>query len=124
MACTVGIVSFVSIANSNEPVTILVCALYSIMIVFQVLELTQYWFQAKYLSKYTSIVALLAYVVISAYKIFLLVTDKNIYWFAISNALDYMLIAVAMLIIYKKLGGRKLSISFDVLYILFILFIV
>lgn len=119
LACIVGIVSFVSIANSNEPITILVCALYSIMIIFQVLELTQYWFQAKYLSKYTSIVALFAYIVISAYKIFLLVTNKDIYWFAISNALDYMLIAVAMLIIYKKLGGRKLSISFDVFKRLF-----
>ena len=113
LASMVGVVSFAFVANYNEPTTIIVCALYSVMLIFQVLELTQYWFQAKYLSKYTSIISLAAYVVISAYKIFLLVTEKSIYWFAISNALDYMLIAVSMLVMYKKLGGRKLSFSLD-----------
>lgn len=113
IACIIGVVSFAAVANHNEPTTIIVCALYSVMIIFQALELTHYWFQAKYLSKYTAIVSLVAYVVISAYKIFLLVTGKSIYWFAISNALDYMLIAIAMLVIYKRLGGGKLSASLD-----------
>ena len=54
LASIVGVISFAFIANRDEPVTIIVCALYSVMIVFQTLELTQYWFQAKYLSKYNS----------------------------------------------------------------------
>ena len=119
LASIVGVISFASVANHDEPVTIIVCALYSVMIVFQTLELTQYWFQAKYLSKYTSIISLIAYLVISAYKIFLLITGKSIYWFAISNALDYMIIAVAMLVTYKKLGGKKLSVSFPTFKYLF-----
>ena len=52
------------------------------------------------------------FTIVFAYKIFLLVTNKSIYWFAVSNALDYMLIAVAMLITYKKLGGKRLEVSF------------
>ena len=113
LASILGVVTFTMVANHNEPTTIIVCALYSIMLIFQTLELTQYWFQSKYFSKYTSVISLSAYLIISAYKIFLLMTGKSIYWFAISNALDYMLIAVAMLITYKKLGGRPLSVSFD-----------
>lgn len=111
IACIGGVISFALLVNAGERETLLVCALYSVILIFQALELVQYWFQAKLLSKYTSIISLVAYFVVSAYKIFLLVAHKSIYWFAISNALDYMLIAVALLIVYKKIGGQRLSFS-------------
>lgn len=110
--CIAGVFAFTLVANSSEPETIIVCVLYSILLIFQALELVQYWFQAKYLSKYVSIIMFIAYVVVSAYKILLLVFDKGIYWFAVSQAFDYFLIAIGMLIVYKKLGGGKLSFSF------------
>ena len=113
IACMVGVTSFVGLVNRNEKTTIIVCALYSLNLLFQALEMTQYWFQAKLLSKYPSIVALIAYGVMSAYKIFLLVTEKSIHWFALSQSVDYAVIAVALLIIYKKLGGGKLRFSFS-----------
>lgn len=108
-----GVVSFVAIANHGEKETIIVCALYSILLIFQSLELIQYWFQAKLKSKYPSIVMLVAYVVMSAYKIFLLVTGKNIYWFALSQAIDFLIISVLLLIIYQKIGTQKLTISWE-----------
>lgn len=112
LLCMTGVVSFALIANAGETETIVVCALYSIMLFAQALELMQYWFQAKYLSKYTAIVAVCAYLIVSVYKVFLLKTAKNVYWFAISNALDYLLISVAIIIIYFKLGGQKFHFSF------------
>lgn len=111
LACIMGVTTFALVVNHDEPVTILVCLLYSLNLIFQALELMQYWFQAKYLSKYTSIVSLSAYLIVSAYKIFLLVTAKDVYWFALSNAFDYALIAIAINIIYRKLGGQKLQFS-------------
>lgn len=111
LACMVGILSFVFLVNGDEPITILVCGLYSISLLAQAAEMSQYWFQSKLLSKYTSIASLFAYVIVSAYKIFLLVTEKGVYWFAISQAIDYMIIAILLLIIYRKLGGQKLSFS-------------
>ena len=45
--CMGGIFSFVSIVNRGEKETIIVCALYSILLLFQALELMVYWFQAK-----------------------------------------------------------------------------
>ncbi len=110
-ACIIGVTTFAIIANHDEPVTILVCLLYCLNLIFQALELIRYWFQAKYLSKYTSIVSLCAYLIVSAYKVFLLVTRKNVYWFAISNAFDYAIIAICCIIIYHKLNGQKLSFS-------------
>ena len=109
--CIIGVTAFAFIANHDEPVTITVCLLYSFILIFQALDLMQYWFQAKYLSKYTSIVSLCAYLVVSAYKIYLLVTAKSVYWFAISNAFDYALISISIIVIYHKLGGQKLSFS-------------
>lgn len=112
MFCILGIFTFTSLINRNEKETVIVCTLYSILLIFQALEMIMYWFQAKLKSKYTSIVALVAYAVVSAYKIFLLATGKSIYWFALSNALDYMLISVSLIFIYNIIGSQRLSFSF------------
>ena len=109
--CIVGVVSFVFIANRGEPETILVCALYSLNLIFQALEMMQYWFQAKLLSQYTAVISVIAYVVVSAYRVYLLVSGKSIYWFAVSQALDYMIISVSLLIAYRVIGKSRLSFS-------------
>ena len=54
---------------------------------------------------------LVAYIITSAYQIFLLTQGMSIYWFAVSKAFDYMIIAVALFIIYRKIGGDKFSFS-------------
>lgn len=112
LLCIVSITAFVSIANHGEKTTIVVCTLYSINLIFQALEMCQYWFQKNLLSKYTSLASLAAYIVASVYKIYLLSTQKNIYWFAIAQAIDYCLIAIILLWSYKKNSGQRLSISF------------
>ena len=111
--CIGGVISFSAIANHGEKDTIIVCALYSILLIFQSFEMVIYWFQAKLLSKYSSVVSLAAYILVSGYKIYLLATQKSIYWFAVSNALDYMIIALGAAVVYKKLGGRPLRFNFN-----------
>lgn len=105
---------FVHWANGGEGETLLVCMLYSILLFFQGSELMQYWFQCKYLSKYASIVSLVAFAIVSVYKIIILMLGKSIYWFAISNSLDYLLIEGMLLYLYKRFGGIKLEFSFEV----------
>lgn len=114
-ACMAGLVSFAAVMNRGDTVTVVVCALYSISLVSSAMEMIQYWFQAKLISKYASVVSLIAYALVSAYKIFLLVTGKSVYWFAVSHAIDYFLIAVALIVIYKRLNGRRLSFSWTLL---------
>ena len=112
--CMLGSVAFVAIADAGDQITILVCALYSLTLIFQATEMTQYWFQSKLLSKYPSIATLCAYIVVALYKVFLLVTQKSVVWFALSNVLDYFLISVLLMIMYKKVGGQRLQINWQV----------
>lgn len=109
LLCMMGCVAFVMIADAGEKETILVCALYSLTLLFHATEMTQYWFQSKLLSKYPSIATLCAYIVVAIYKLFLLITQKNVVWFALSNVLDYFLISVILMVIYRRVGGQRLS---------------
>lgn len=105
LVCMGGVAAFVSLFNRGESETIAVCILYSISLVFAALEMIQYWFQYKLMSKYSSIVMLGAYCAVTAYKIFLLVFSKSVYWFAFSNSLEFGVIAISLIIIYLKKGG-------------------
>lgn len=109
--CICGITAFTMTANAGEVDTVIVCVLYSGALLFQALELIQYWFQAKLMSKYTSVTMLIAYVIVSAYKLVLLVTGRNVYWFAAAQAVDCFIIAAVLLVLYRKLGGKKLVFS-------------
>lgn len=112
--CIIGLTAFVFAVSPQETETIRVCFLYSILLIFQALEHIQYWYQAKLISKYTSIIGIGAYIAVSAYKIYLLATEKSVHWFALSNALDYGIIAIAGIILYRRLGGQKLRFSWNV----------
>ncbi len=107
----VGILAFTTVVNHNEKDTIIVTVLYSISMFFQMTEMIQYWYQSKLLSKYVSVVSLISRVIVSAYKIYIVIEGKSIYWFAIVNSLDYLIISVCLFVIYFKLGGQKLSFS-------------
>lgn len=113
VACMVMVGTFVGVVNHNEPQTIIVCILYSISLIFRALEIMQYWFQYKLMSKYPSIIMLVAYIAVSAYRIFLLVALKSIYWFAFVNVLDYAIIGIALLWFYNKKGNQRLGFSFS-----------
>lgn len=112
--CIIGVSAFSFVANPGETETILVCFLYSLVLIFQAFDYVEYWYQAKLMSKYTSMISLMAYVIVSAYKIFLLLKGKSVYWFAISNALDYVLISFGGLVLYRRLGGGELSFSLEI----------
>ncbi len=114
LLCMAGVTGFSFIANGDEKTTILVCALYSLVMICQAVELIVYWFQAKFLSKYSSLVSLLAYILVSVYKIVLLINNMSIYLFAVSNALDLLIIALVLYAIYKKKGGAPIKFDKDI----------
>lgn len=114
ICCMVGSITFVAVANPDEPETLLVCILYSFTLLFQATEMTQYWFQSKLLSKYPSIATLIAYTLVALYKVYLLVTGKGVVWFSISNVLDYLIASIILMIIYKKIGTQKLSVNWKI----------
>lgn len=111
VVCIGTIYLFVSATNRGETETIIVCMLYSASLMFRVTELMHCWFQSKLKSKYPSVVSLGAYIVVSAYKIFLLATGKNIYWFSIVNSIEYGVVGVSLILIYRRLCAQKFGFS-------------
>lgn len=106
------IVGIVFVIDASEPLTITVVTLCSLGLVFRAFEMFNYWFQAQYRSKVTAVVALIGYVATSAYKIVLLALGKDVRWFALATTVDYAVIAVLLLVVYKKSGGPRLKVSF------------
>ena len=109
----VMIVGIVSLVDKDESITIVVTALSSIALVFQIFDTFNYWFQSRYQSKVSSIATLIAYAIVSIYKIILLVLGKSVVWFAFSNSVDYICIAFVLFAAYKKNNGPKLKFSIE-----------
>lgn len=109
----VMIVGIVGIVDSNDSTIIWVAMLCSLSLVFQAVETFTYWFQARYASKTTAIATLIGYIVITTYKVILLILRKDVLWFAASSAVDHACIAFLLYVAYRKAGGPRLSFSFS-----------
>ena len=107
----ITIVGIVSIIDRGESVTVAVAALCSVALIFQVFDTINYWFQSRYQSKVTAIATLIAYIAVSVYKIVLLIFHKDVIWFAFANSIDYIFLAIVLIIAYKMYSGPKLSFS-------------
>lgn len=105
------IVGLVSLIDRDESLTITVVALCSIALVFQIFDTINYWFQFRYQSKVTSIATLIAYVVVSAYKIVLLILGKDVRWFAFATSVDFMCIGLFLFLAYRRNSGPQLKFS-------------
>lgn len=117
--CMALVGGFVYSANAGEYQTLAVCVLYSLSLVFQAIDLIQYWFHSKLQSKYPSLAALCAYVIVSIYKIYLLITAKSIYWFAIVYSIEYGIVGMLLLAIFHKQSQQKLCFSWSMVKRLF-----
>ncbi len=109
----ISIMLISSFIDANEPTTILVVALCSIGLVFNILDTFNYWFQSKLQSKITAMASLIAFTVTAAYKVYLMVTDKSVVYFAFATSIDYMCIGVLLIWVYKRYKGRKLCFSWE-----------
>lgn len=109
---SIMIIGIVMAIDTGESLTIMVTALCSVALVFQVADTLNYWFQSRYQSKVSSVATLIAYIVTSSYRIYLLIMQKDIKWFAFATSVDCICVAVILFWAYKKENGPKLSFSF------------
>lgn len=105
------IVGIAFILDKQEPMTVVVVALCSVALIFQVFDTINFWFQSRYQSKVTSIAGIFAYIVVAIYKFILLFFYKDVRWFAFSTSVDYICVAMFLMIAYKRYGGPKLEFS-------------
>ena len=107
----VMIIGIVAIVDRGEGITILVVAFSTVGLLVQIFDIFNKWFQSRLQSKYAAIATVVAYLVVSAYKILLLISGKSVEWFALATAVEYTVTALVLLCAYKKQGGGKLKFS-------------
>lgn len=107
------IVAIVSILDRDEPITKVVAILCSLSLIFNVFDTINFWFQSRYKSKFSSLATLIGYIATTIYKLFLLICRKSVVWFALASSIDYAVIALALLIIYKRCNGPKFKYSYE-----------
>lgn len=107
------ILCIVNVVDHDEPTTIVVAALCSISLLFQVLDTFNYWFQSRYESKITSIATFVAYAATALYRLVLLALHKDVEWFAFATSVDYIVLGVFLFYSYRKNNGPKLSVSIE-----------
>ena len=107
----ITIILLVFVIDRDDPVAIKVVAICSLGLVLKVTDVFTYWFQSYLKSKITAIVGLIGYLVISVYKVILIINNQSVYWFAFSTSLDYLVVGVSLCFIYKKQKGQNLIFS-------------
>ena len=115
VACIFLVGGFVTLTSASDTEKIIVCILYSASLIFRAFEVFQCWFQFKLLSKLPSIMMLVSYVVVSAYRVFLLITQKGIFWFSVVNSIDFGIIGISLIFLFCKHSEHKLA--FDIKYV-------
>lgn len=106
------IIMIVCVVDKGEEMTIIVTMIVCVGLLFQPFDAFNYWFQYKYKAKIIAIVSLVAYTTVALYRIILLIQERDVRWFAFATALDYFVVAILMVIFYKKNNGPKLKVSF------------
>jgi len=74
--------------------------------IFQAIDVVDYFYQAKVLSKYTVIVRNSAFIIASGIKVYLLLYEYSVVYFALVGVIELMLVGLFFIIAYKKTGGN------------------
>ncbi len=110
--CSIAFLALIYVIDGrNDSTVMIVAVLCAIQLPFTAFDTINFWYQSKLLSKYASIIQTLAFLIVSIYKIFLLVTAKSVYWFAFSTSLDIILLAIFYYAGYQKQKLQKLGYS-------------
>lgn len=107
--CAAGVTLLCAAAGDRDRTV--VCALYSISLIFQAPELVRCRFQARLQSKYSAPAGVLGYLAVSAYRVFLLATGKSAAWFALSHSLEFAVAGGVLLHQCRRTGVKALSFS-------------
>lgn len=108
---SVAITCLLYILKNGDKVIVWVAFLQSLSLLFQSFDMIHYWYQSRLETQVSVKIQSLAYVIMAAYKIAILAFGKSVEWFAFSTALEAAVVGVALLLVYNKGEGQKLSIS-------------
>ena len=116
LVSSLGIIAVAWSLNPGDTLILTLVSLQSIQLFFRAISLLDSWFQRYLQSKYVSLAKMLACVIVSAYRIYLLMSSKDIRWFALSNTLTAAVTAIVLVVVYARQKKQKLAFSFSAGY--------
>ena len=111
---TISIITLMFITNRNDSMIVQIAFLESLSILFSSFDTINYYFQAKLLSKWSSIAGVLAYIGMSLYRIYLLATGADIVWFAFATSTDMIFLTIFLMIFYVKIEGFRPKFNWNI----------
>lgn len=109
----ITIIMISSVIDAGESETILIVSLSCVGMFFHVFEVFNYWFQRRLESRITAKATLIAYLLSSAYKVYLLATGKSVAYFALVSSIDYLCLGLILFYEYKRNNGQPLGFSWQ-----------
>lgn len=104
---TISIIALMYITNKNDKTIVIIAIMQSLSIIFSSFDTINYYFQAKLLSKWSSIAGVLSYIGMSIYRIYLLATNADIVWFALATSTDMIFLTGFLMIFYIRIEGFR-----------------
>lgn len=114
MISMIVLLAIIYFSNNRDNYLVLIALLQSFALLFAAVDVILYWYQSKMLSQRTTFASVIAYVIMSAYKIILIIFKKELIWFALSISLDALCISFILFVFYKKDKGQKFIFSITV----------
>jgi O-antigen/teichoic acid export membrane protein len=100
--------------TSNDATTNLFIFIIAAGLVFQSFEVVEFYFQSKVLAKVVSICKVTQLALSSIIKVYLVLTQAELFWFVCVTAFDAFSLAVSYFIAYKVRGNSNFFKCFDI----------
>lgn len=113
---TIIAVTLIRLIEPNEPNTQLLVVILSLTMVFKALEVIEYWIQAHQRAKISSVVRIVAYVIIAGFKIGMVLLGGNLIHFALIHMLNVIIIGIGLIIAYFRNREEKFKWKVDMSY--------
>ena len=110
-AAMIGIticISVVLLLRHNDRLTLMLITILCAGMFFQVFDVIDWWHQSQVKSKYTVTAKSTAFLLISLFKIGLIIFGAPLIYFALAGALEIAIGAIGLIIMYK-IGGQQFS---------------
>lgn len=101
----------VSLIHYDDKIVKSVIILQSLALIFNSFDTIDYWFQSILMSKYVVLAKSIARVFVSIWKIYLLISNASLAFFALSSTIEAVILGIILLVIYFKKNKINISIS-------------
>lgn len=109
------IVTLATLFTSNDSTTNIYILIIAGGIIFQSMEVVDFYFQSKVLSKFVSISKITQLLISSLLKVYLVLNGSDLLWFVVVSFVDQFALAITLFIAYKyqKIGSFLHCFSID-----------